>query len=96
MMEQVKSEKEKVKSVGFDFSFSGVKTAVLYTLRDNEEKMSDEKFRRDIAASFQEAVVDVLVKKSGKGGREVSACVRSACGWRCGKRCVTDAVARNG
>lgn len=49
-----------------DFSFSGVKTSVLYTLRENEEKMGDEAFRRNIAASFQEAVVDVLVKKAAK------------------------------
>ncbi len=49
-----------------DFSFSGVKTSVLYTLRENEEKMNDEVFRRNIAASFQEAVVDVLVKKTAK------------------------------
>lgn len=48
------------------FSFSGLKTSVLYTLRDNEEKMSDETFRRNVAASFQEAVVDVLVKKTAK------------------------------
>lgn len=50
----------------FTFSFAGLKTSVLYTLRDNEEKMTDETFRRDIAASFQEAVVDVLIKKTTK------------------------------
>jgi N6-L-threonylcarbamoyladenine synthase len=50
----------------FDFSFSGLKTAVLYTLRKHEEKLSDDAFRQDIAASFQEAVVDVLTHKSMK------------------------------
>ncbi len=48
----------------FTFSFSGIKTAVLYTLRKNENKINDEQFRRDISASFQEAVVDALVQKS--------------------------------
>jgi N6-L-threonylcarbamoyladenine synthase len=44
---------------GFDFSFAGLKTAVLYHLR----KHPSEK-REDIAASFLESVVDVLAKKS--------------------------------
>ena len=46
-----------------DFSFSGVKTAVLYHVR----KISQEELRQDmksIAASFETAVVDVLVKKT--------------------------------
>jgi N6-L-threonylcarbamoyladenine synthase len=46
----------------FDFSFSGLKTAVaIYASRLPPEKL--EKHRADIAASFQEAVVDVLVAK---------------------------------
>lgn len=53
-----------IEEENFDFSFSGLKTSVLYTLRKNEEKLEDEDFRRDIAASFQEAVVDVLTQKS--------------------------------
>ncbi len=46
-----------------DFSFSGVKTSVLYTLRAREAEMQNNEFRQNIAASFQEAVVDVLAKK---------------------------------
>ena len=42
----------------YDFSFSGLKTAVLYYLRD-KPKAKDP----DIAASFQEAVVDSLIFK---------------------------------
>lgn len=42
-----------------DFSYSGLKTAVLYTLRDRPE--AD---RADLAASFQEAAVDLLVAKT--------------------------------
>jgi len=44
-----------------DFSFSGIKTAVLYYLRD---KKSGIKLSKDLAASFQESVINVLVKKS--------------------------------
>lgn len=46
------------------FSFAGLKTSVLYTLRKHEDKLADPKFKADIAASFQEAVVDVLVQKT--------------------------------
>ena len=44
-----------------DFSFSGLKTAVLDRVKAS--KKIDEEFKADMAASFQEAVVDVLSKK---------------------------------
>ena len=44
---------------GFDFSFSGVKTAVLNYIHNAEQK-GIEINKEDVAASFQEAVVDVL------------------------------------
>jgi N6-L-threonylcarbamoyladenine synthase len=51
-----------------DFSFSGLKTAVLYTVRGQDASMPaiplTEQLRADMAASFQQAVVDVLVEKS--------------------------------
>lgn len=52
-----------------DFSFSGLKTAVLYTIHGKGrtsgglESLDNAKVR-DIAASFQQAVVDVLVSKT--------------------------------
>ena len=46
---------------GFDFSFSGLKTAVFYTVRDGVNIEAD---RPDLAASFQNAVIDVLVNKT--------------------------------
>lgn len=48
---------------GYDFSFSGLKTSVLYFLQENAEKLDDEKFVADVAASFQATVIDILVKK---------------------------------
>jgi N6-L-threonylcarbamoyladenine synthase len=50
-----------------EFSFSGLKTAVLYTLRslsDQTVPQLDIEVVADLAASFQEAVVDVLVCKA--------------------------------
>jgi len=46
---------------GFDFSFSGLKTSVLYAVRDSANLEAD---RADLAASFQNAVCDVLVAKT--------------------------------
>jgi len=43
---------------GYDFSFSGLKTSVLYYIRDNEEYNIN-----NVAASFQESVVDTLIHK---------------------------------
>jgi len=52
----------KVKGRPLDFSFSGIKTSVLYTIRDLPKPLSEQDIC-DIAASFQEAVFhDVLAK----------------------------------
>jgi N6-L-threonylcarbamoyladenine synthase len=50
----------------FDFSFSGLKTAVVNYVKSHPEPAGgySEELIRDIVSSFQEAVVDVLVKKT--------------------------------
>ena len=48
-----------------NFSFSGLKTAVLTLVREHADDMSDT-FKADAARAFQEAIVEVLVKKSLK------------------------------
>ncbi len=53
----------------FDFSFSGLKTAVLYTLRDLDKNKTPYS-KNDIAASFEDAVIDVLLLKTTKAARE--------------------------
>ncbi len=52
-------------SDSLEFSFAGLKTAVVYYLRDHPD--AD---RADVAASFQEAVVDVLVEKTLRAARQ--------------------------
>lgn len=52
-----------IEGAPYDFSFSGVKSAVLNHLNSCEMK-KEEVNRADIAASFQNAVVDVLVKNT--------------------------------
>jgi len=51
-----------VKKSPFDFSFSGIKTSVLYTVKDQKLSITD---KADIAASFQEAALQDIVKKTG-------------------------------
>lgn len=46
-----------------DFSFSGVKTAVLYHLQKNRAQLKDKRFLADTAASFQRAVIDALTSR---------------------------------
>lgn len=53
---------------GWNFSFSGVKTAVVNHVRKNPDGEI-----ADVAASFQEAVADVLVTKARRAVREVGA-----------------------
>jgi len=48
-----------------NFSFSGLKTAVLTLVREQDEPLSDV-FKADAARAFQDAIVEVLVKKSLK------------------------------
>jgi N6-L-threonylcarbamoyladenine synthase len=50
----------------FDFSFSGLKTAVVNYVKSHPEPVEEypEGLVRDIVSSFQEAVVDMLVKKT--------------------------------
>jgi N6-L-threonylcarbamoyladenine synthase len=67
---------------GWEFSFSGLKTAVLYHVRDAGyagrevrpavpiDKPMPKKFIRDLCASFQEAIVDTLIEKSVLAARK--------------------------
>ena len=60
---QIKLPRPMMGSDDYDFSFSGLKTAVLYLARDLGAKQT-KKLRPVIAKEFQDAVVDVLVKKT--------------------------------
>ncbi|MBU6500217.1 MAG: tRNA (adenosine(37)-N6)-threonylcarbamoyltransferase complex transferase subunit TsaD [Patescibacteria group bacterium] len=52
----------------YDFSFSGLKTSVLYYLRDNPQTI-----KADIAAGFEQAAIDVLVAKTRRAAEETGA-----------------------
>lgn len=60
----------KVSDNPFDFSFSGLKSSVLNYINSCEMK-GEEINRADVAASFQEAVVDVLVSHTIEGAKKL-------------------------
>lgn len=53
---------------GYNYSFSGLKTSFLYTLRDalKEDENFIEANKKDLAASLQKTVIDILMDKFGK------------------------------
>ncbi|MEZ4600558.1 MAG: tRNA (adenosine(37)-N6)-threonylcarbamoyltransferase complex transferase subunit TsaD [Syntrophotaleaceae bacterium] len=58
-----------LKKDNLDFSFSGIKTALLYYVRKHSEPIEGQHLK-DVAASFQQAVVDVLCGKTLAASRE--------------------------
>jgi len=54
---------------GLDFSFSGLKTALLYTVRDLEAEELEAR-RADLAASYQRAIVRALVERTTQAAGE--------------------------
>lgn len=57
---------------GLDYSFSGLKTSFLYTLRD-EQKINPnfiEENKADLAASLQKTIIDILMDKFSKAIKE--------------------------
>ncbi len=61
-----------LKAPNYDFSFSGLKTAVLGQVQAMS-KNALQKHRADLAASFEEAVVDTLLGKAARAVREFEA-----------------------
>lgn len=57
---------------GLDYSFSGVKTSLLYFVRDEMAKDPDfmEKNKEDICASFQKTLIDILMDKLIKAAKQ--------------------------
>ncbi len=57
---------------GYDYSFSGLKTSFLYSLRDWQKDDPDfvEHHKEDLAASLEKTIVDILMKKLLKAARD--------------------------
>ncbi len=69
-----------------DFSFSGLKTSVRYFLRDHPELLDDAQRLRDLCASVQAAIVDVLVTKTIRAAKRLRVgCVTASGGVSCNR-----------
>ena len=62
--DRIKLPRPMIHSKNLDFSFSGLKTAVLYRLK--LENGLDNEFKEDMARAFEDAAVEVLVEKTRK------------------------------
>lgn len=80
---------------GLDYSFSGLKTSFLYTLRDNIKVAPDfvEENKADLAASLQRTIIDILMDKLDKAVRATGVTTVAIGGGVSANSGVRDAVA---
>ncbi len=82
----------------YDFSFSGLKTSVLYYVRDHREVLTKsargDAARTDVAASFQTAALDVLTAKTLRAARAFGARSIILCGGVAANKALRARLAR--
>lgn len=81
---------------GLDYSFSGLKTSFLYTLRDALKLDPDfiEKNKADLAASLQKTIIDILLDKLDKAVKQTGVTTAAIGGGVSANSGVRDAVAQ--
>ncbi len=68
---KIKLPRPMINSKDYDFSFSGLKTAVLYDFKKRPEKIRrSKKYIREMAKEIQQAIIDVLIKKTIKAAKD--------------------------
>ena len=65
----VKLPRPMIGQKNYDFSFSGLKTAVLYKVRKESKEIKKKKYIQAMCAEVQQAVVDVLIHKTIKAAK---------------------------
>jgi N6-L-threonylcarbamoyladenine synthase len=71
---EVKLPRPMIKQKNYDFSFAGLKTAVLYDFLKRPEKVRKSKeYKILVAKEVQQAVIDVLISKTIRAAKEFSA-----------------------
>jgi len=67
---KVKFPRPMIHQKNFDFSFAGLKTAVLYDFREREEKVRNSKeYKVLVAREVQQAIIDVLIEKTFRAAK---------------------------
>ena len=78
-----------------DFSFSGLKTSVRYFLRDHPNLADDPQKLRDLCASVQAAIVEVLVAKTIRAAKRLKVkCITASGGVTCNRALRKELLAR--
>jgi len=70
---QIRLPRPMINSDNFDFSFSGLKTAVLYLVKKNKDKIKNRIFIQNVCAETQQAIIDVLIFKTIKAVKKYRA-----------------------
>lgn len=68
--QEIKLPRPMANSKNYNFSFAGLKTAVLYKVRELTKKYPLEKIRSEMAHEAQKAIVDVLIQKTVRAAKE--------------------------
>lgn len=72
---QISLPRPMLNSPNFNFSFSGLKTAVLYKVKELKEELKEEEFEKlipEICYEFQQACIDVLIHKTTRAAKKYS------------------------
>jgi N6-L-threonylcarbamoyladenine synthase len=67
---ELKFPRPMINKQGFNFSFSGLKTAVLYETKKNHAFLKDKKYIAAVCHEFQQAAIDVLIAKTLKAAEK--------------------------
>ena len=67
---KIKLPRPMILSKNYDFSFSGLKTAVLYATQKRKAFIQNQKFISEICYESQQAIIDVLIKKTFQAAQE--------------------------
>ena len=94
-----------INSKNYNFSFSGLKTAVLYYVKDKGSasaraerdglRINDSSLQADVCAGFQNATVDVLVTKTMRAVKEFGAKSVSLSGGVAANKALRESLTRN-
>lgn len=68
---EIKLPRPMINTKDYDFSFSGLKTAVLY--KDRDTKIKNKEYKENMAGEVQQAIIDVLIKKTTKAIKDYNA-----------------------
>ncbi len=91
---QVQLPRPMINSKDYNFSFSGLKTAVLYLYNDLIKKYSAKEIRPAMAAEVQNAIVDVLTAKTIKAIKNLNPKTMMICGGVSANKALREKMAR--